>query len=203
MLLSLWKNRARPRFGSNQWWKNWMKRFLLIPVALGQVRHRASLRRRGAEVDPSAFFSDSRLIEGNLECFSVGANSFVGRAEIAVHAPVRIGANVCINDGAKLLTGSHDISDPAWRTTSAPIVVGDFAWICTNAIVLPGVTIGRGAVIGAGAVVAKDVSDYEIAVGNPIRILEKRRTMDLCYTPTATLALFEAWRGKAAGGSDA
>jgi acetyltransferase-like isoleucine patch superfamily enzyme len=197
MLAALWKYRVRPPFASHAWLKVWAKRVMQLPALAKQWRYHARLRRCGATVAGSAFFSDAMMINGGaLGELSVGEESFVGRVEIAAHARVTIGARVCINDGALLLTASHDVSDPAWRSRARSIVIHDYAWVATNAIVLPGVTIGRGAVVGAGAVVARDVPDYGIVAGNPAKVLDKRRVETLDYSPTATLAVFEAWLGK-------
>ena len=76
---------------------------------------------------------------------------------------------------------------------SKPIVIGDYVWIATNALILPGVTLGRGAVVAAGAVVLKDVPPLGIVAGNPARLLEKSRVETLNYQPTNSLALFRAW----------
>lgn len=58
--------------------------------------------------------------------------------------------------------------------SKGPIVLEDDVWIGCNALILSGVTIGRGAIVGAGAVVAKDIPPYSIVVGNPARIVKKR-----------------------------
>ncbi|MCF2661720.1 hypothetical protein I6E42_06300 [Pseudoflavonifractor phocaeensis] len=58
------------------------------------------------------------------------------------------------------------------RIASAPIVIKDRAWLGFNAIILKGVTIGDGAVVGAGSVVTKDVPDYAVVGGNPDKILK-------------------------------
>jgi maltose O-acetyltransferase len=141
-----------------------------------------------------AFFSDARQISGQLSKLTIGAHCFVGRAELAVHAPLTLGACVCINDGVKILTASHDVMDAKWRTLAQPIVIEDHVWIATNALILPGVTLGRGAVVAAGAVVVKDVPPLGIVAGNPARLLDKCRVDHLDYQPTNSLALFRAWR---------
>lgn len=145
-------------------------------------------------MDGTVFFSDAGLISGQLNTLKIGEHSFVGRAELAVHASVTIGRYVCINDGVKILTASHDVVDPAWRTVAKPIVIEDHVWIATNALILPGVTVGRGAVVAAGAVVVKDVPPQGIVAGNPARLLDKCRVDHLDYHPTNSLALFRAWR---------
>jgi len=60
---------------------------------------------------------------------------------------------------------------------------------------LPGVHIGRGAVVGAGAVVSRDVPEFAVAVGNPAKIMTKKRTERLEYAPVDFVAEYEAWLG--------
>ncbi|MDB0601493.1 acyltransferase [Tenacibaculum maritimum] len=61
------------------------------------------------------------------------------------------------------------------KHNKAPIVIKDDVWIGANAIILKGITIGKGAVIGAGSVVTKDVPDYAVAVGNPAKVVKYRK----------------------------
>ena len=63
--------------------------------------------------------------------------------------------------------------------TEKPVVIGDDVWIGSRTIILPGVNIGRGSIIGAGAVVAKDIPDYSIAVGNPARVVKNRKSTEV------------------------
>lgn len=125
----------------------------------------------------------------------IGNETSLGRCHIALHDSVTIGSRVVINDGVGILTASHSLSDPQWRHKKAPIVIGDYAWIATNAIILPGVTIGRGAVVGAGAVVRNDVADYTVVTGNPAQISDAKRSTILSYSPVLLNAPFEAWVG--------
>lgn len=70
--------------------------------------------------------------------------------------------------------GEDFIQDKDWSTVnSKPIIIKDDAWIGMNAIILKGVTVGRGAVIGAGSVVTKDVPDWTVVAGNPAVIVKK------------------------------
>lgn len=194
MICRLWQTRDRFPFGSPPWCKAWAKRLLQSPRLFSQWAAHRRLSSVGAKISESAFFSDCRMLSGNLKDLSVGDDTFIGRVEISAHAAVTIGDHVCINDGAKILTASHDIRDPHWTTLAKPIMIEDFAWIATNAIILPGVTIGRRAVVAAGAVVTRDVPPGAVASGNPATIREDQRADDLDYSPVAHLALFTAWR---------
>lgn len=194
MISRLWQTRDRFPFGSLPWCKAWAKRLLQSPRLFSQWAAHRRLSSVGAKISESAFFSDHRSISGNLADFSVGEDTFIGRVEISAHSAVTIGAHVCINNGVKILTASHEIRDPHWPSFAKPIVIEDYAWIATNAIVLPGVTIGRGAVVAAGAVVSRDVPPGTVAIGNPATIRENQRAEGLDYSPVAHLALFTAWR---------
>ena len=72
------------------------------------------------------------------------------------------------------------MNDPFFRDCPAPIEIDDYAWIGSRATVLPGVKIGKGAVVAAGAVVTKDVTPYLVVGGVPARPLGTRST-DLRY----------------------
>jgi len=93
---------------------------------------------------------------------------------------LRIGSNVNISSHALLIAGFHDVNDPFFAGGASRITIGDYVWICTGAKILPGVTVGRGAVVAAGAVVTKDVLPYEIVAGVPARKIGERST-DLQY----------------------
>ena len=74
----------------------------------------------------------------------------------------------------KLLAGYHDISTLNFAFRTKPITIGSCVWIATGAMVLPGVAIGDGAVVAAGAVVTKDVEPWTVVGGNPARFIKKR-----------------------------
>ena len=82
---------------------------------------------------------------------------------------LRIGDDVDISPGAWLLTDSHDLQDPLFSEVLAPVTIADQVWIGSRALVLPGVTVGEGAVVAAGAVVARDVAPWTVVGGVPAR----------------------------------
>jgi len=87
---------------------------------------------------------------------------------------IRTGKNVSIGPEATILTLGHDPRSATFEDRGGDVIIGDRAWIGYRAIVLPGVKIGEGAVVGAGAVVTKDVDPYAIVVGNPARKVGER-----------------------------
>jgi len=91
---------------------------------------------------------------------------------------IRIGDQATVSQGVKLCAASHDISSKIMELTYAPIVVGDNAWIAGWSIILPGVTIGEGAVVAAGSVVIKDVDPWDVVGGNPAKFIKKRELND-------------------------
>lgn len=87
---------------------------------------------------------------------------------------ITIGPEVTISHRAHICAGSHDLNDPALPLIKPPIVLRAKAWICTDAFIGPGVTIGEGAVVGARAVVMRDVPAAQIVAGNPARPIGER-----------------------------
>lgn len=89
---------------------------------------------------------------------TVGDNSWIGEGAYLLNVePITIGSDVCISQQAMLCTGSHDHTSYSFEYDNAPIVVEDGSWVGTRATVLRGVRVGRGSVVGACALVAKDV----------------------------------------------
>ena len=89
-------------------------------------------------------------------------------------ATVTIGAFATVSQRAFLCTATHDVCDPNMRLLTAPVVVANQAWVCAGAFIGPGVTISEGSVVGAMAVVTKDVAPWTIVAGNPSREIRKR-----------------------------
>lgn len=91
---------------------------------------------------------------------------------------IEIGINCCVGDGVRLLTGTHDVHSPSFDLVTKPIKIGNNVWIATGAIILPGISIGDGAVIAAGAVVTKDVKPWSIVAGNPAHYIKTRTLVE-------------------------
>lgn len=95
-------------------------------------------------------------------------------AEIDARGGITIGHDTNISSHVKLITGSHDINDPAFTADFLPIHIGHHCWIGTGATILQGVKIGDGAVVAAGAVVTKDVEPWTVVGGVPAKHIGNR-----------------------------
>ena len=111
---------------------------------------------------------------------SIGDNSGIG-INCEINGEVIIGNDVMMGPEVVIYTSGHkyDRTDiPMWKqgsTEAKPVVIKDDVWIGRRAIILPGVTIGTGVVIGAGAVVTKDVPDYAVVGGVPAKVIKRRK----------------------------
>jgi putative colanic acid biosynthesis acetyltransferase WcaF len=107
--------------------------------------------------------------------FRVGEHCWIGEdVWIDNLASVHLVNDVCLSQGAYLCTGSHDHRRVTFDLIVKPIVVESGAWIGARAVVLPGVTIRRGAVVAAGSVVTRDIPSGVIAGGSPCRAIGDR-----------------------------
>lgn len=93
---------------------------------------------------------------------------------------ITIGSNVGIAHGTKIYTLGHNISSPKFETKGAPVVIEDNVFIFSNAMVMPGVRIGNGAIVLPGSVVTKDVPPRKIVGGNPAKVI-RDRTAEIDY----------------------
>ncbi len=89
--------------------------------------------------------------------------------------------NAVIAYDAIIWTLSHDYNDINFSGKGAPVEIGAYSWICSRAIVMPGVKIGEGAVVASGAVVTKDVAPYTIVGGVPAKVIGTREKKDYSY----------------------
>lgn len=114
----------------------------------------------------------------------IGEGTNVGfKCHLDCRKGIYIGKNVCIATGVTMWTLHHDYNDIHFKTKGGGIKIGDYVWICSQAIILPGVNIGEGAVIAAGAVVCKDVEEYTIVAGVPAKKVGEREKKKYDYIP--------------------
>jgi putative colanic acid biosynthesis acetyltransferase WcaF len=106
---------------------------------------------------------------------SVGDWTSIGEQALIYNwGHISLGEKVTISHRAHLCAGTHDYSRADLPLLKLPITVSDQAWICADAFVGPGVTVSDGAIVGARAVVTKNVGAWDIVAGNPARVIKKR-----------------------------
>lgn len=145
-----------------------------LPKSMGSGWKRFLLRLFGAKISNTAIvyssakvFNPANLVMGDYSCIA-------SNVECYNVAPVVIGSNSTVSQGAFLCTASHDITDPTNSLITAPIIIEDQAWIAADAFVGMGVNIGQGSVVGARAVVLKSIEPWCVVGGNPARFIKKR-----------------------------
>jgi maltose O-acetyltransferase len=132
-------------------------------------------RTAGIDVDDGVRIVSSVTFLGQCS-FSIGRDTFVGWGTLIIgggESRIRIGQCVDIGPRVTILAGTHEIdmngTHAAGPGVSRDILIGNGAWLGGGSVLLPGVSIGEMAVIGAGSVVVRDIPPYTIAVGNPCR----------------------------------
>jgi maltose O-acetyltransferase len=146
--------------------------------------------------DGSAIFLDCYLWfygPGQLrrDGLRIGHHSLINRGCcLDARASLVIGNNVSISPEVIILTTQHRIRDPDFGLESRPVVIEDHAFIGTRAMIMPGVTVGRGSVVAAGAVVTHDVPPMCVVGGVPARPIGQR-DVEPRYRLDAGLPLFE------------
>ena len=138
----------RPLWG----WRNWLLRVFGAQVG------------DGVRVHPT--------VRVTMPChLQLGQDCAVGDGVILYAlGRIHIGERATVSQGAHLCAGTHDMTDPARPVLRLPVTIGTDAWVCADAFVGPGVSIGKRAVLGARAVAMRDLPDDHLGVGNPMSL---------------------------------
>ena len=136
------------------------------------------LRSFGAKIGPGCRISPSCRVWAPWN-LTMGELSVLGDdVDCYTMDRITIGSKVAVSQRAFLCTGSHDVSSLRRPLVTEPIVIGDHCWIAAEAMVMPGVRIGEGAVIGARSLVTKDQPAWTICGGSPCRPIRVREIAD-------------------------
>ena len=135
----------------------------------------ALLRAFGAKIGKGLVIKNEVRIKSPWN-LTIGDNCWLGEGcWIDNLDKVNIGNDVCVSQGAMLLTGNHDYTVPNMPYRNAPIVIEDGAWIGAKSVVCPGVKVHRNAILTVGSVATKDLEGNGIYQGNPARKIRERR----------------------------
>lgn len=162
---------------------------VILNVVLFFCLRRAILNALGCSVGKNSTIHRG-ISYFSIKGLSVGEFSTINKGcYIDSRGGLTIGNNVNISHDVKIYTAGHDIKKPHADFFTKSVNICDDVWIFPNCLVMPGVKIGRGAVIYPGTVVVKDVKDYEIVAGNPAKCIGVR-PKEILYT-----ANFPVWFG--------
>lgn len=179
----------------------YLTNYLVAYVPSFTVRHLWYRRVLGIQIDPGAgvhmgtymwFWGPREIRRIGVR---IGRNARIGRnCTIDARSPLKIGDNVALSPEVMILAGTHDINDPGFADSEVgpwAVTIEDHVWIGARAMILPGVTVGRGAVIAAGSVVTKDVPPLTIVAGVPAKPIGMRDPSATVYELDSPLPLFE------------
>lgn len=148
----LFRLSPRPCYG----WRRWL------------LRRFGACVGRDVRIHPTARI----VIPWNL---TIGDQASLGDRVLVYNlGPVRIGPRATVSHLAHLCAGSHDYLDPRLPLLRVPIEIGADAWVCAQAFIGPGLKVGDGAVVAAGAVVTRAVEPWTVVAGNPARPIKPR-----------------------------
>jgi len=155
------------------WHVVWLFLYRPTPVLLHGWR-RLLLRIFGARIGdgahpyPSArIWAPWNLVMGEHSCLSHQVDCYcVDKVVLGAHATVSQYSFLC--------TATHDYTRPGMPLMTAPIVIGDHAWVTADVFIGPGVTIGEGVVVGARSTVTRDVAPWNVVAGNPVKNIGRR-----------------------------
>lgn len=137
---------------------NFVKRRILILFG-ARIGYRVNLRR-GLNVH----------FPWNL---TIGDDCWIGEEVWFInHEKITIGSNVCISQRSIICSGGHDYRSASLEYAHKPVTIKDGAWVCLDAKVLPGVTIGECSVVSAGEIARKSLPDFSMLVGGQVRPID-------------------------------
>jgi acetyltransferase-like isoleucine patch superfamily enzyme len=131
---------------------------------------------KGSTFHGGAIFYDTRNIRIGQDTI-IGENAvFDGRCRLIIGSHVDVASEVMIYNA------EHDVHSSDFHAIQAPVIIKDYVFIGPRAIILPGVTIGEGSIVGAGAVVTQDVAPFAIVGGVPAKVIGERKNKSPHYT---------------------
>lgn len=154
--------------------------YILVDIPSHHIR-RFFMRLAGATIGSgTSIHTGCRFF--SLKNINVGTDTIIGdHAFLDGRELLKIGSHVDIAAQVLIYNSEHDLASETFKARNESVEIGDYVFIGPRAIILPGVKIGTGAVVAAGAVVTKDVNDFEIVGGVPAKVIGERKNKDLHY----------------------
>lgn len=155
--------------------KYWAGNYVINRVPCHPVRV-GWLRLMGARIHPRASLHIAVMVFGPPSRLTIGAETVVNpEARLDARSGLTVGSNVSISREVFILSLGHDYDRPDFALKGAPVVIEDDVWIGIRAVVMPGVTLGRGSVVAANATVTRSTEPWGIYAGTPARKIGSRQ----------------------------
>lgn len=165
--------RGRPAWFVQLWWIVQATLFRWSPQVMYGWR-RFLLRLFGASIGRGVIIRPTVEVTYPWK-LSIGDYAWVGdHATLYTLGEIRIGDNACVSQHCYLAGAGHNYAKTTFDMEAKAIIIEPEVWLATRVFVAPGVTVGRGAVVGACSVVVKDIPPMTICAGNPARVLRER-----------------------------
>lgn len=166
-------------------WKNSFLWFLtnhIITVIPSRHIRNLCIRLLGGKIGKISLFGGFEI--RNPKGLIIEDGCSIGpRVRLDARRGLIIKKNVTIACEAMIWTLQHDPNDINFKAEGDRVLIEEYAWICSRAIILPGVTIGKAAIVASGAIVTKNVAPYSIVGGIPAKVIGYRKQQDYNYVP--------------------
>ena len=156
----------------------------LFRVKIGKESHIHWLARfnfpAGVEIGDNCIIGNDAFLDGRSVSGRKGVKAYWNDFWNNQNRALKIGNNVSIAGEVRIYTMEHDIDNPDFKEIGEPVIIDDYVVVGSRVTILPGVHVGKGAVIASGAVVTKDIDPYAIVGGVPAKLI-RERSKDLQY----------------------
>lgn len=152
-----------------------------LPNIPSQTIRNKGLRLLGVQMSSNVKFYSGFSVRNPKSLIIEDGVSIGPKVLLDARCGLTIHKNAVIAYDAIIWTLNHDYNDCNFCGKGAPVEIGSFSWICSRAIILPGVKIGEGAIVASGAIVSKDVAPYSIVGGIPAKVIGERTRKEYSY----------------------
>ncbi len=159
----------------------WYLSTSIIPQIPSQTLRNWGLRKMGVNMSKNVKFYSGFSVRNPKGLVIEDGVSIGPKVLLDARKGLTIHKNAVIAYDAIIWSLNHDYNDEYFCGKGAPVEIGAYAWVCSRAIILPGISIGEGAIIASGAVVTKNVEPYTIVGGIPAKVIGKREKNNYKY----------------------
>lgn len=152
-----------------------------IPWLPSKSLRNLGMRLAGAQVSKNVMFYPGFSVRNPKKLVIEDGVNIGPKSLLDARSGLIIHRNAVIAYEAIIWSLNHDYNDENFCGKGAPTEIGAYAWICSRAIILPGIKIGEGAIVASGAIVTKDVPPYSVVAGVPARVIGNREQKEYKY----------------------